>query len=199
MKVRSSDRLLRRYLLLFLLLYAGLCLLLVGLRFGFVGLSAFGIAFVLLTYVAFRSGTPVVVQLGIALGILLGTLAGAGLGSLFGEAAGWVAGIAGGAILGAISAWIFLLVCLEGIFGLVPIHIGLHALPRAASLLSLAALLIGGAIGIAGFREAIPRGFGPTGSGALAGGMLGIAIGMLAGIKLDFDRQNQARSTGRRP
>jgi hypothetical protein len=174
-----------RLLLLFTLLFVGLCFSALGLHTPhLVGVTVFGGAFVLLSAFALRKSVPPGPYVGALAGLLLGALVGAGTGSLFSDAANWFVGIIAGAIIGAISGAVVFVVIFEHMVGVLPAHLGIHRFPKAASIIILIPLTLGALAGIEGFRDILPKAFGAAGSGAVSGGVVGMLIGMLVGMRI---------------
>jgi hypothetical protein len=169
------------------LMFVGMSMLVLGLRFGEPLLTIGGVVFILVTVVTAIGSIPSQILVWTFGGTLVGTLVGVLVGVLVGHIAELLVGVIGWAVFGAISGTIFLAVGVENLG--VPVLAGLKILviPRAVerSLFALGGFL-GAILGVIGLREIVMKLFGTIGGGAIAVGVLGMMAGSFVGARKTY-------------
>ena len=177
----------------FSLMSVGIATLVLGLQYAELGLVIFGGVFVLaIVWVA--RGLGIWVLAGALGGALVGALAGMLGGMLAGGAAESPVGLIGGAILGAIAGLFLVEIVLDSLIPS-PVALVLRAIsgPREesapsgiVSVLDFLGVILGAILGARGLSASFLQLFGPTGGGAIAGGILGVIVGTFAGVQMSY-------------
>lgn len=173
------------------LMFVGMSILVMGLRYDEPVLTIGGVVFILITVVTAIGSIPSKMLIWTLVGTLVGTLIGTLVGVLVGHAAELLVGVIGGAVFGAISGTVLLAVGVENLG--VPVLSGLKVaiIPRAVEkfLFALGGLL-GAILGAIGLREIIVKVFGMIGGGAISIGVLGMIAGSFVGAGKTYTTEN---------
>jgi hypothetical protein len=168
----------------FMLMTAGLAMLVLGVQQSESFLTSFGSIFILITIVAFRSSITSKVLIGALIGTLVGAFGGAFLGGLAENVASQMVGIVGGAVIGAIAGVVCVAAIGEGILGFVGHYVTSRYLPKLTTAIFLCAAIVGAIIGAVSFQKVMTLLFGATGGGAFVGGITGMAGGAFLGMRI---------------
>jgi len=169
------------------LMFVGMSMLVLGLRFGEPLLIIGGVVFILITAVTAIGSIPSKILVWTLGGTLVGILVGVLVGVIVGHIAELLVGVIGGAVFGAISGTILLAVGIESLG--VPVLAGLKVLviPRAVEkFLFASGGFLGAILGAIGLREIVMQLFGTIGGGAIAIGVLGMLAGSLVGARKTY-------------
>ena len=166
----------------FVLMFAGLSITTLGIKYNETLFIGTGIVFVLITMFTFRSTILIKAVMGAFAGMLVGALAGVGIGLAIGGVAESLVGAIGGVVIGAFVGMIIVSSVIEA-FG-VPVLPGIKVLilpERVFPALLTIGALAGGLVGFNTLRETVIKVFGSIGGGAVAIGSIGIIVGLLLG------------------
>ncbi|MCP4369239.1 MAG: hypothetical protein GY797_14155 [Deltaproteobacteria bacterium] len=177
----------------FLLMYAGMSIVILGVLTNEPAFIIFGVIWEVVTIFIFLNVFPFKMLVGALGGALFGVFGGALLGMFIGNAGDLMVGVVGGATFGALGGIvIFGIVYSLLLFGWIPIvgpiigHLLVsEGLPTVVTeVLFVGAILIGVILGINGVREVYPKIFGPIGGMATVGWIVGMIMGVFAGARM---------------